>query len=39
MITVKLGYYAHGLIRTLSYNVLSVDHEHRQSENMYVFFG
>ena len=38
-ITVKLGYYVHGLVRTLGYNVLSVDHEHRQSENMYIFFG
>ena len=36
--TVKLGYYVHGLVRTLGYNVLSVDHEHRQSENMYIFF-
>ena len=36
--TVKLGYYVHGLVRTLGYNVISVDHEHRQSENMYIFF-
>ena len=37
--TVKLGSYVHGLVRTLGYNVLSVDHEHRQWENMYIFFG
>ena len=37
--TVKLGYYVHGLVRTLGYNVLSVNHGHRQSENMYIFFG
>ena len=37
--TVKLGYNVLGLVRTLGYNVLSVDHEHRQSENMYIFFG
>ena len=37
--TVKLGYSVLGLARTLGYNVLSVDHEHRQSENMYIFFG
>ena len=35
--TVKLGLYVHGLVRTLGYNVLSVDHGHRQSENMYIF--
>ena len=33
--TVKLYLYVHGLVRTLGYNVLSVDHGHRQSENMY----
>ena len=33
----KLGYYVHGLVRTLGYNVLSVDHEHRQSENRDFF--
>ena len=33
--TVKLGYYVHGLVCSLGYNVLSVDHGHRQSENMY----
>ena len=36
--TVKLGYYVHGFVLTLGYNVLSVDHGHRQSENMYIFF-
>ena len=36
-ITVKLGLYVHGLVRTLGYSVLSVDHGHRQSENMYFF--
>ena len=37
--TVKLGLYVLGLVRTLGYNVRSVDHGHRQSENMYIFFG
>ena len=29
---VKLGLYVHGLVRTLGYYVLSVDHGHRQSD-------
>ena len=37
--TVKLGLYVHGLVRTLGYNGLSVDHGDRQSENMHIFFG
>ena len=36
--TVKLGLYVLGLVRTLGYNVLFVNHGHRQSENMYIFF-
>ena len=35
--TVKLGLYVHGLVRTLGYNVLSVDHGHRQSETRTFF--
>ena len=37
-IRVKLGLYVHCLVRTLAYNVFSVDHGHPQSENMYIFF-
>ena len=35
--TLKLGLYVHGLVYTLGYNVLSVDHGHCQSENMFIF--
>ena len=35
--TVKLGLCVHGLVRTLGYDVLPVDHGHRQSGNMYIF--
>ena len=35
--TVKLGLYIHGLERALGYYILSVNHGHRQSENMYIF--
>ena len=35
---VKLTWYVHGLVRTLDYNALFVDHGHRQSENMNIFF-
>ena len=37
IITVKLGLYINGSVRTLGYNVLSVDHGHRESEKMYIF--
>ena len=35
--TVKLGLYVHGIVRTLGYCVLSVDHGHRQSDFLPFF--